>query len=271
MLHGCRRSTNGYDTTQSGLEYKYLIKKSSAQQVTVNDYLVLDVKYYTYQDSLLFSTESFSGKFRMKCKELSKKGDINEALGMMRIGDSMSFKVDAKTFFTKTRHDSCPKKLLGTKVRFEIALREIQNEATVKQLQQELTLRQQEKENILLNDFVSHSFPDVKPTQSGLYIISTKKGKGKKPKIGDKVTVHYIARFINGEIFTNSYRKNKPFVFTLGKKEVIDGMEEGILSLQEGGKAIIIIPSKLAYGEQGRKPVPPNTTIIFETELLSAK
>ena len=271
IAFSCKTKTNGYDTTESGLEFKYLRKKDTARQVKRNDFMVMDVKYYTVHDSLLFSTESFSGKFRMKYKEASKKGDINEALGMMRVGDSMSFNVDAKTIFTETRHDSCPKNLIGTKIRFEIALRDIQTEADVKRLKHELSLRQQENETILLNDFVSHNYPDSKPTKSGLYIITTKAGKGQSPKIGNTVTVHYIAHFINGEIFTNSYRKNRPFQFTLGKQEVIEGLEEGLLAMKQGEKAILVIPSKLAYGEEGRKPVPPNASIVFEMELLTVK
>jgi len=271
IVFSCKTSTNGYEKTESGLEYKYDIKKDTSRQVKLDDFLVMDVKYYSAHDSLLFTTESFSGKFRMKYKDASKKGDINEALGMMKVGDSMSFKVDAKIFFTETRHDSCQKNLIGTKIRFEIALREIQTEAIVKQLKQELSIREKDKETSLLDEFISHNYPDCKPTKSGLYIIQTKQGKGANPKNGSKVTVHYIAHFINGEIFTNSYRKNRPFIFTLGKQEVIEGLEEGLLTMKQGGKAVFVIPSKLAYGEAGRKPVPPNSTIVFEMELLSIK
>jgi len=271
IIFSCKRTTNGYEQTESGLEYKYLVKKDTSRQVKPKDYMVMNVKYYTENDSLLFSTESFSGKFRMKYKESSKNGDINEALGMMHVGDSMSFKIDAKTFFTKTRHDSCPKNLIGTKIRFEIGLLEIQTEKDVQRLKQELSLHQQDKEATLLSDFINQNYPDCKPTKSGLYIIPQKVGKGPSPKAGNKVTVHYIAHFINGEIFTNSYRKNRPFEFTLGKQEVIEGLEEGLLTMKQGGKAIFVIPSKLAYGEEGRRPVPPNSTIIFEMELLSVK
>jgi len=269
LFFSCKTTKNEYEITESGLEYKYLVKKDTTVQVKLNDYMVMDVKYYSVHDSLLFTTESFSGKFRMKYKDASKKGDINEALGMMKVGDSMSFKVDAKTFYTETRHDSCPKNLLGTKIRFEIALREIQTETIVNQLKKEFSEREREKESTLLNDFITKNYPDSKPTKSGLFVIPTKQGKGLQPKIGNKVTVHYIAHFINGEIFTNSYRKNRPFIFTLGKQEVIEGLEEGLLTMKQGGKSVIIIPSKLAYGEEGRRPVPPNSTIVFEIELLS--
>jgi len=271
LLFNCKTSKNEYEKTKSGLEYKYIINKDTSRLVKLNDYMVIDVKYYSNHDSLLFTTQSISGKFRMKYKVVSNNGDINEALGMMRVGDSMSFKVDAKTFYTETRHDSCPKKLIGTKLRFEIALRELQTESVVKELKKELTSRQLEKETVLIDDFISHNYPDNKPTKSGLYIIHTKQGKGQMPKDGSKVTIHFIARFINGEIFTNTYRKNRPFIFTLGKQEVIEGLEEGLKTMKEGGKATFVIPSKLAYGEEGRKPVPPNATIVFELELLSVQ
>ena len=122
-----------------------------------------------------------------------------------------------------------------------------------------------------MEDFISQNYPDVKPQENGVYIVTLKQGKGKNPQIGKRVKIHYLARFINGEIFSNTYKSNNPFVFTIGKQEVIEGLETGLMKMKEGGKSLIIIPSKLAYGEEGHKPVPPNSTIIFETELLSVE
>jgi FKBP-type peptidyl-prolyl cis-trans isomerase len=97
------------------------------------------------------------------------------------------------------------------------------------------------------------------------------KGTGIKATAGRKVTIHYTGKFIDGQIFDSSYERNKPFTFTLGALEVIPGLEEGVSLMQVGGKARLIIPSFLAYGEKQIGPIPPFSTLIFEIELLSVE
>ena len=272
ISNSCKKGSS-YESTDSGLEYKYIIKSDSIKQVNPNEYLVLDVSYYSNKDSLLFTSVSVSSKFRMKFKGTEGKNNtqINEALGMMHVGDSISFKIDADDFYKNTKHDTCPKFLQGTQLRFEIALREIQTETQVKQIKTELTKNQKLQEIDILQNFLENNYPGYKPTKSGLYIIDMNSVSGPKPVVGSKVTINYIARFITGEVLDNTYIRKEPFTFTIGKKEVIEGLEEGVLNMKKGAKTILIIPSQLAYGEQGKRPVPPNTTLIFETELVSFK
>ena len=107
----------------------------------------------------------------------------------------------------------------------------------------------------------------VKATPKGVQIETLKEGTGASPKETDTVKVHYKGTLIDGTEFDSSYKRNEPISFPLNR--VIAGWTDGVHQMRVGGKARLVIPSELAYGEQGSPPViPPNSTLIFEIELL---
>ena len=113
---------------------------------------------------------------------------------------------------------------------------------------------------------------DAEATESGLKYIITKEGKGPKPKIGQTVSVHYAGYLTNGQKFDSSYDRNQPIEFPIGTGRVIKGWDEGIMLLNVGAKAKLIIPPDLGYGTRGAGGViPPNATLIFDVELLELK
>lgn len=108
----------------------------------------------------------------------------------------------------------------------------------------------------------------VVTTKSGLQYTIMKKAEGPMPKATDKVTVHYRGTLLNGTEFDSSYKRNQPATFPLNG--VIKGWTEGVQLMSPGSKFKFFIPSGLAYGERGAPPtIPPNSTLIFEVELLS--
>lgn len=90
-------------------------------------------------------------------------------------------------------------------------------------------------------------------------------------KTGDNITVHYLGAFANGEVFESSYQRNEPLSFTVGGGQVIQGMDQGVAGMKLGGKRRLLIPSNLAYGAAGKGQIPPNSTLVFEIELLDIK
>jgi len=105
-------------------------------------------------------------------------------------------------------------------------------------------------------------------TPSGLKYVDMVVGTGATPKVGDTVLVHYTGRFTNGKIFDSSVA----FQFVLGKGQVIKGWDEGVGSMKVGGKRKLTIPPDLAYGARGYPGViPPNSTLVFQVELLKIK
>lgn len=106
-------------------------------------------------------------------------------------------------------------------------------------------------------------------TPSGLYYKILQAGQGNKPVKGQTVSVHYTGMLINGKVFDSSYSRNEPIEFPVGVGQVIAGWDEGILLLQEGDKARLVIPSHLGYGSRGAGGViPPNAVLVFDVELV---
>jgi peptidyl-prolyl cis-trans isomerase A (cyclophilin A) len=106
-------------------------------------------------------------------------------------------------------------------------------------------------------------------TASGLAYKITKPGTGKKPASGQKVAVHYKGMLTNGSVFDSSYSRNQPISFQIGIGQVIPGWDEGIMLLEEGASAKLVIPPDLGYGAQGAGGViPPNAWLIFEVTLV---
>ena len=109
-------------------------------------------------------------------------------------------------------------------------------------------------------------------TESGLKYIIVQEGEGVNPYASQFVSVDYTGYLSDGTIFDSSIERGDPIAFPVGVGKVIKGWDEGIMLLNEGAKARLIIPSKLAYGEQGAGGIiPPNATLIFDVELLEIK
>ncbi|MFL2610353.1 MAG: peptidylprolyl isomerase [Flavobacteriaceae bacterium] len=134
-------------------------------------------------------------------------------------------------------------------------------------LKEERINEQKKRTEKLLND-LSNGYSK---TDSGLMYKFLDNKNSNKPKNGEKVKVHYKGMLLDGTVFDSSFKRNQPIEFTLGVGQVIKGWDEGISLLGVGDKASFIIPSDLAYGESGAGGViPPNATLIFEVELISA-
>ena len=105
-----------------------------------------------------------------------------------------------------------------------------------------------------------------------LEIKDLKLGEGKVAKRGNDIKVHYTGYLAsNNSKFDSSVDRKTPFEFKLGRGEVIPGWDRGIVGMKVGGKRKLIIPPILAYGEKGTGTIPPNSTLIFDVELLSVE
>ncbi len=108
--------------------------------------------------------------------------------------------------------------------------------------------------------------PKEAMTASGIGITMLKEGSGASPTASETVKVHYRGTLTNGQEFDSSYRRNEPAVFPLNR--VIPCWTEGVQKIKVGGKAKLVCPPNLAYGSRGVPGIPPNSTLIFEVELL---
>jgi peptidylprolyl isomerase len=109
-------------------------------------------------------------------------------------------------------------------------------------------------------------------TASGLQYVDQKVGEGASPQTGQKVTVHYTGWLTDGTKFDSSVDRGQPFVFTIGRGQVIKGWDEGVSTMKVGGMRKLTIPPTLGYGARGAGGViPPNATLVFEVELLGVQ
>ena len=108
--------------------------------------------------------------------------------------------------------------------------------------------------------------PKEEKTASGIGVTILKEGTGANPKASDTVKVHYRGTLVNGQEFDNSHKRGQPATFPLTR--VIPCWTEGVQKIKVGGKAKLVCPPELAYGNQNVPGIPPGSTLVFEVELL---
>ena len=116
-----------------------------------------------------------------------------------------------------------------------------------------------------IKEYISNNNLDAQETNTGLYYVVTDEGTGNHPVANDNVVVRYKGYTTDGKVFDQSDEGGISF----NLQQVIKGWTEGIQLFKEGGKGILLIPSKLGYGESGSGSIDPNTVLIFDVDLLT--
>ena len=214
--------------------------------------------YYASQHPADVNSSSMS-------KDAKPVEKISYALGY-EVASQTPPEVDVNTFIKGVRDGHAKKERIYTDEELQAAYVEFQKEMQTKNLEQA-------KETASSNDsFLAENAKKagVITTASGLQYKVTQEGTGKQPTASSQVTVHYKGQLLDGKVFDSSYDRGQPVEFPVN--QVIPGWTEGLQLMKEGGKATFYIPAKLAYGEQGVPgTIPPNSTLIFDVELLKVK
>lgn len=126
-------------------------------------------------------------------------------------------------------------------------------------------------EPILLEKYLKDNKITAKPQADGLYYIPVVAGTGPKAEAGKTVKVHYTGKLLNGKVFDSSVERKTPIEFMLGRGQVIKGWDEGISMMNQGGKAVLIIPSSIGYSDRDMGVIPPYSTLVFDVELVEVK
>ncbi|MBD65900.1 MAG: peptidylprolyl isomerase [Halobacteriovoraceae bacterium] len=154
----------------------------------------------------------------------------------------------------------------GKKADVDMAIYQPKIQQMFKSRMDQVAKKQKEGGQKFIDDYLKKN-PEAKKTESGLVIHTIKEGTGAQPKETDTVEVHYHGTLTDGTVFDSSVDRGKKISFPLNR--VIKGWTEGLQQVKEGGKVKLVIPSELAYGENGAPPkIPGGATLVFEVELF---
>ena len=120
---------------------------------------------------------------------------------------------------------------------------------------------QLEKDTEKIREYLEENNLEAQKTASGLYYIIEKQGTGKRPSDTSRVTVEYIGKLLNGKVFDEGLE-------TFPLNGLIEGWQEGLKLFKQGGRGKLFIPSTLGYGDRETGPIPPNSVLIFEVDLI---
>ena len=257
-----------WPSTNEGIKYKIHFTKESERRVIEGDILSVNILAMMVKtDSVLFNTYEDKKAFEIAANEIT----LRSIFALLKKGDSASFVLTADSLYLNSFEQTLPNGINpGDKIIFHINLEEIYNEEEFIRLSKIKNLELRLNDSLGLNNIIAAD-PKWKKTNNGLYYQIEKTGNGKKAVTGDQVTITYVGKFLNGEVFEKTDEKNPKFTFTKNNNMLIQGFEEGIGLMEEGGIAKFIIPWQLAYGEFGSGPIKPYTSLFFEIKLIKIK
>lgn len=296
LITSCSNSPyDGYDTSESGVYFKFYNQDENGVKPKEGDVVKLVMSYRNGKDSILFDSKKVSrepdGTIEFPLGASTFKGSFEEALAMMSVGDSASFKISADSVYLKTFmvQELPPYVEKGSMLTFEAKLMKVTSKDDAMKEQQKRVEEQKaamakytQEENAIIAKYVEENKIKVAPNESGLYYIEKTKGKGAKPTQGATAKVKYTGMLLDGTVFDTSdeavakkanifdeRRPYEPIEFPVGVGQVIAGWDEALMMMNVGSKAQLIIPSTIGYGPQGMGPIPPFATLLFDVELVS--
>lgn len=280
---------NNFEKGEGDMLYKIHTDKSG-ETIKEGDFVAFKAIEKTENDSVLYSSYDYDRPSLLVKEKSVFKGDLFAALSLLSEGDSATFKINIDSMVQKMGRpqpsDTTKKYLVYTiKIDKVIPKGKLTDSLFRGKIDEFLKAEMETAKNgesAKMKSYVSSK--GLKPTvsPSGLnYVISTQ-GSGAKPNPGDTVLVNYTGSFLSGKIFDTSLadvakkagtfniqRPYEPLKMPVGMNSSIPGFEEGLMLLNKGSKATLILPSNLAYGEQGNQGIPPFTPLVFEVEMVN--
>jgi FKBP-type peptidyl-prolyl cis-trans isomerase FkpA len=268
-----------------GTQYT-ILKAGTGDKLKLNDVITFNVIQKTDKDSVLSTSYGAPQAPKMQVQAPESINDpvqlrLMEVLPFIGLNDSVLIKIPIDSLIKGHEESRPPFFPKGSFLNLYIKVINVQslNDAIAERNAEVAKINAAEVADV--NKYITDNKLIVKTTASGLKYTITKTGLKPKPMAGDTVFVNYTGKLLNGKIFDSSIqadavkgglsqpgRTYEPIKFVVGTGQVIKGWDEGLLLVNEGGKATLVIPSALAYGEQGGGDViPPFSPLVFNVEI----
>lgn len=274
-------TTPNFSITSSGLHYKIIKEGIGKKLPTTGGYITFWFQIFTENDSLIDNQFENAEPVALETPNALYKPSIEEGLLLLKEGDSALFLLNADSLFLNTFHQQRPTFLKPeSTIKLVVKMDNVYSKYYVDSVrveQQKLAAKQRAaitdvdvKDSIEIQKYLKINNLKAEITSSGVYVVilSSDPQNKRKLQISENVEVAYIGTLlVEGTEFDRS-RQGDYFKFTLGVGQVIKGWDEGLQKLKHGDKAIILIPSRLAYGSRGAGgSIPPNAPLVFEVEI----
>lgn len=281
--------------TPAGASYRIFTHNTGAK-IKVNDVVTFQFIQKTDKDSVLVSSYVTGNPGKAQCLPADTLKDyvevnLMQVLPLLTVHDSVEVKIPTDSIFKKAEAQRPPFLPKGSNLVFDLRVDRVQSlneaiaerNAAIESAKAEAA-RAKTNEPIEAAKYIASHKLVLKTTPSGLKYVITKASLKAKPLKGDTVQVNYIGRSLDDKVFDTSIesaakaanlnqpgRTYEPIQFVLGVDNIIPGWVEGLQLVGEGGKATLVIPSNLAYADQGQGDIKPYSTLVFDVELVKIK
>ncbi len=274
MVVGC-----GKDKVEviEGVKIQIHEHDDKAQKLKDGDIITFDLVIRNGADSVLQDThkEGQPGKGMVQAPQAAPgtfKGTFENGLRLLSVGDSATILVPIDSLIKTVQAPLPPFLKPGTDLKYSVRILKVQSKGEFeKEMEAQAAVakknaaKQIAQEPALIAAYITKTGKTFQKTASGLNYLIEKAGSGTSPKMGETWVVNHKGTFMNGKEFDKGSAAEMP----LG--QMIPGFNEALTLMKAGGKATFVIPSPIAYGDQARGPIPANSVLVFELEVLSKK
>ncbi|HZX57714.1 MAG TPA: FKBP-type peptidyl-prolyl cis-trans isomerase [Mucilaginibacter sp.] len=276
----------GFKEGPKGLLYR-IYNAHTGPTIQVGDFISVDVVARSDRDSVLTSTYEQGSPGRVVVPK-APAGEAQSALVYLTEGDSATVKVNIDSLSRESRYRM---PVNGKYIIYDLKIEKLIPRGSLTdtvfnaQIKEYLNLQNAAlklAEPAKIKKYIADHNLAVTVTPSGLSYVITQPGTGDRIAAGDTAVVWYTARFVSGKLLESNMEQvarqggtynaqlgvYKPLHILAGMKLAIPGWDEGLLLLNKGARATFIMPSALAYGEQGFASIPPYTPLVFEIEVV---
>lgn len=262
---------NQYRTqvTENGLKYQIFEHDDKARKAKLGDIMTFHFVLKNGSDSTLRDTYKEGIPQKMVLQAPQYKGSFEEGLALLATGDSAKISISADTLYAKIMQPMPPMIKKGSELTFVVKVVSVLTTEEFQKEQSQAGDKQKAIDAKVIEDYLAKNNLKGKAqkTASGLYYIPEVEGTGPNPAPGDNIKAHYTGKLLDEKEFDSSKGK-EPLQLTIGAGMVIPGWEEGLTLMKKGSKGILIIPSGMAYGQETTGPIPGNSVLKFEMELI---